>query len=168
LKDRLVALDIFRVFAAVSVVFFHYFFGAVINGSVSYSHLPTVLQAVSSYGYLGVQFFFMISGFVIAMSIKDRGAVDFVLARFYRLFPAYWVCVLITASVILLVPTGLFHFNTNYFLLNLTMLQRFFDIPHLDKSYWSLTYEVIFYFWVFTFFVFRVQDKIVIAFFPFL
>ena len=33
-------------------------------------------------------------------------------------------------------------------LINITMLQQFLGVQHVDGVYWSLTYELVFYFWV--------------------
>ncbi|PKH03412.1 hypothetical protein CXF72_06275 [Psychromonas sp. MB-3u-54] len=35
------------------------------------------------------------------------------------------------------------------FFINLTMLQQFFGVPHIDGSYWTLTNEIIFYGFIF-------------------
>jgi peptidoglycan/LPS O-acetylase OafA/YrhL len=52
------------------------------------------------WGYLGVNLFFVISGFVIFMTL-DRTLVplDFVISRTSRLFPAYWAAIIITMVI---------------------------------------------------------------------
>jgi len=60
------------------------------------------------FGRIGIICFFLISGFVIPSSLKDKdgsGVEHFVIRRFFRLYPAYW------ASIVLVVLVALF-FNT--------------------------------------------------------
>ena len=65
-------------------------------------------QDVFSYGYLGVEIFFVISGFVITKIIYERSVEgnfsfkNFFVSRFLRLMPALFVMVLITSFLILL------------------------------------------------------------------
>ncbi len=47
------------------------------------------------FGWVGVQIFFVLSGFVIAFSLRGT-ALDFGRRRFLRLYPTAWICVLIT------------------------------------------------------------------------
>ena len=44
---------------------------------------------------MGVPFFFVISGFVVLMTAWGRDVPHFVASRVGRLFPAYWVAVVI-------------------------------------------------------------------------
>jgi len=43
------------------------------------------------HGYLGVNLFFMISGFVILWTARDRTPSGFVLSRITRLYPEFWI-----------------------------------------------------------------------------
>lgn len=95
--NRLELLDYGRFFAAISVVLFHYTFNGIANGKItSISHTPW-LVGVTKYGYLGVEFFFMISGFVIFFSARKKSASNFMVNRATRLYPAYWFAVLFTS-----------------------------------------------------------------------
>lgn len=100
------------------------------------------------YGWLGVELFFLISGFVICMSCWGKRPQDFFISRVVRLYPAYWVAVLITAAVV--VAAG-YSFTTakditaRTVLINLTMLQQPFGAPLVDPSYWTLWVEMLFY-----------------------
>lgn len=47
-----------------------------------------VLSEVTRYGYAGVNLFFVISGFVILMSVWGRTAPQFIASRVSRLYPA--------------------------------------------------------------------------------
>ena len=95
---RLQPLDAIRGIAAMMVVLIHY--------TVNYSKLFPQADHPSfvvSWGYLGVNFFFMVSGFVIFMTLcKTINSWDFVVSRFSRLYPVYWFAVLATAAVAIL------------------------------------------------------------------
>lgn len=97
---RLYQIDLFRFIAALMVVLFHYTFrGFIVNSSiVAFPFLGFIFK----YGYLGVDLFFMISGFVIYMSIENSSLLNFLKSRIVRLYPAFWICVSITALFIYL------------------------------------------------------------------
>ena len=61
------------------------------------------LFPIASYSaaVIGVQFFFVISGFVICMSCWGRLPRDFFVSRVIRLYPAYWFGVLSTTFLVL-------------------------------------------------------------------
>jgi peptidoglycan/LPS O-acetylase OafA/YrhL len=134
---RLHELDSLRGIAAVCVLLFH----------LSY-HTDRAHQwpFQVSWGHYGVELFFVISGFVILMTL-ERSATpgDFVVSRVSRLFPAYWCAVLVTSAILILaVPQE--SPSAAAIAGNLTMLQPLFRTPYLDGSYWTLTVELVFYF----------------------
>ncbi|MEU4622464.1 acyltransferase [Actinoplanes sp. NPDC023801] len=147
---RLAALDGLRLIAALAVAVFHLSVSWRIDGSSPPNHfLPDLTQA-AVYGFLGVELFFLISGFVIGMSSWRRGLGDFFVSRASRLYPAYWVCVLITAAVVTIAPvTGGVPVTGTPDLpqiaANLTMLQEPLGIPAVDTVYWTLFVELRFY-----------------------
>src|SRR2546430_7955970 len=58
-----------------------------------------LLASVSKYGGLGVELFFMISGFVILMTAASGNLRRFIISRIVRLYPAFWACCTITFAV---------------------------------------------------------------------
>jgi len=96
--ERVYELDLLRFMAAFSVVMFHYSFrgaaGKPGNTFTTFNYAP--LAGAARYGYLGVNLFFLISGFVILMSANGSSPRRFFISRFVRLYPAYWVCCSIT------------------------------------------------------------------------
>lgn len=99
-RGRLPALDWLRFAAALGVLAYHY---------VS-SYLPDdpgsrwleYAAHVTRYGYLGVELFFIISGFVILWSAQGKSAASFAVSRFARLYPAFWAAMLLTSACYLL------------------------------------------------------------------
>ncbi|WP_246264472.1 acyltransferase family protein [Aromatoleum toluvorans] len=142
---RLELLDYGRFFAAIIVVLFHYTFNGIANGKItSISHIAAVIE-LSKYGYLGVELFFMISGYVIFFSARSGAASRFAVGRAVRLYPAYWFAVLFTSFFALQWGGDLMSVGPRQVLANLSMLQSFFGVPHVDGVYWTLLFEVTFY-----------------------
>ena len=98
-------------------------------------------------GATGVDLFFIISGFVITMSISAvSNGKEFVINRVSRLYPTYWAAVTFTFALIAAydwlksepIPW------VNY-LGNMTMFQYYLNIPDLDPPYWTMIVEMNFY-----------------------
>lgn len=106
---------------------------------------PLPIYWASEYGFLGVELFFLISGFVICMSSIGRGVGDFFIARVVRLYPAYWFAVLATTLVVTLLPAVRKPLGPRDTLANLSMLQIPLHIHDVDGVYWTLWAELRFY-----------------------
>jgi peptidoglycan/LPS O-acetylase OafA/YrhL len=145
---RLVALDGMRFVAAIMVVLYH--FVAFTGGNAKAWDAPAAqvfpgFYLPASYGWLGVQFFFLISGFAICMSSWGRSLGAFFRSRVCRLYPAYWAAVLLTAAVVTAFPVVNSAPDTSDVLVNLTMLHEPLGVPHVDGVYWTLWVEMRFY-----------------------
>ncbi|NDF11462.1 MAG: acyltransferase [Proteobacteria bacterium] len=128
------------------VVFYHYFFfiGNVYPFNIgNYDLRFPIVGHIASYGTLGVEMFFVISGFVIAYSSRDKTLRQFIRARALRLLPAYWVCC--TLSYLAASISDYRTVEFKQYVLNLTLLQKLFYVKDLDGVYWTLIYELIFY-----------------------
>lgn len=146
-SGRLAELDLLRFAAALAVLAFHYFIAFASVWGDRPAKLFPAISTISGLGILGVELFFMISGFVILMSIWGRGLGAFALSRLVRLFPAYWVSVVVTAAVYgLTAATALDpKLSLGEYGVNLTMLQRAFGVYDANGVYWSLWVELRFY-----------------------
>ncbi|MFF3845067.1 acyltransferase family protein [Streptomyces sp. NPDC002328] len=147
-ESRLRALDGLRLLAALMVCFYHY---AGKNGEVAQSwnqspgvKFPTLSQ-FATYGSLGVQFFFVISGFVICMSSWGRGLGDFFRSRVARLYPAYWAAIVLVTAAGLILPVVSAPLRSDELLLNFTMLQQPMGAHRVLGVDWTLWVEVRFY-----------------------
>ncbi|MFE2547041.1 acyltransferase family protein [Streptomyces sp. NPDC059355] len=145
---RIAVLDGLRLIAALSVVLFHYLAG---SGTIPWQRtavelFPT-LHKVAEFGWLGVVFFFMISGFVICMSAWGKSLQKFWQGRILRLFPLYWVAVLLSSAAARLGPhvPGEPRVTVGQMLTNLTMLHEPLGVNSVDNVYWTLWIELRFY-----------------------
>jgi len=97
-------------------------------------------------GRIGVVAFFLISGYVIPFSIDPNRRAPigtFLIKRFFRIYPAYWLSVLLGAASCWWIWGR--HFGIGDFLVNLTLLQDFFGVPAAEGLYWTLLVELEFY-----------------------
>jgi peptidoglycan/LPS O-acetylase OafA/YrhL len=142
---RFYELDLLRFVAAIAVVAFHYCFRASVEDPAFADTGFTDPHGVFRYGYLGVDLFFVISGFVILNSAWNKPASAFVASRIARLYPAFWVACTVTAMVMALDPNGRFQPSVQQWLVNLTMAPALFDVAQIDGVYWTLLVELKFY-----------------------
>lgn len=135
--SRFYILDPLRLIAAFMVLIYHYsiFFNT--------SKFPNVLASTTKFGYLGVVFFFLLSGFVITASAQGRGAIAFLVARGIRLYPAFIICLLVTVAAIYCTGHGLLPITQ--IMANATILNDYLKIPNVDGVYWTLQAELKFY-----------------------
>ena len=146
-RRRLEVLDVLRFTAALMVVLFHWGFNGINNGKVD-SFLFTSVAPLAVYGYYGVHLFFLISGYVIAESARNRTAGQFVVTRGVRLFPAYWIGMIATTAVVGFWGSDSLQVGAIQFFANLTMVPSLFGQSAIDGVYWTLTIELTFYFFV--------------------
>jgi peptidoglycan/LPS O-acetylase OafA/YrhL len=139
MKLKFSLLDALRFFAAFWIMNFHYFLGVGESGQLSWYR----------YGSLGVQLFFIISGFVIVLSLKGKSLKEFAINRLVRLFPLFWILCTFTFVLTCIAhdPNAL---PFSEYLKNMTMFGDVFNgylgYGHLvDPSYWTLTVELLFY-----------------------
>jgi peptidoglycan/LPS O-acetylase OafA/YrhL len=138
-RRRLHSLDALRALAAILVLAFH-FEGLLYTDPPNYVISPDGFWL--HYALLGVELFFVISGFVILMTLESALTIrDFAINRVARLYPAYWLSVALAFSYFALF--GRTSIATLF--VNLTMLQKFVWMPNLITPYWSLAYELWFY-----------------------
>jgi peptidoglycan/LPS O-acetylase OafA/YrhL len=132
-------IDALRALAALLVLWCHADGLFELDGS---TELPAWIEP----GRAGVILFFAISGFVIPFSLRGTpvdGTRNFVIRRFFRLYPAYWLSI----------PLGwlaIHWYRGETFapldiIANATMLQEFFGLRDAIGVYWTLAVELVFY-----------------------
>ena len=126
---RLTELDALRGLAALSVCLFHFDY--------------------FNYGVTGVDLFFMISGFVIFMSVSNAKNInDFIFSRIIRLYPVYWLSIFIAVLAYYVKSNTFPPHHASYILGNLLMIQPVFRTPLLVDAYWTLYVEILFYLFI--------------------
>ncbi|MDX3322934.1 acyltransferase [Streptomyces sp. ME03-5684b] len=136
-------LDALRIVAALSVMLYHYTFSGPAGGLSSIA-FPRIGQ-VTRYGYLGVDAFFVVSGFVVLLSAWNRTPRRFLVSRASRVYPAYWAAVTFTAIVCVVLGSGRFPVSGAQYLANLTMFNAPLGVENVDVVYWTLWAELRFY-----------------------
>ena len=162
-KNNFYSLDFLRGLASIIVCLFHI-------SIISRLKFSANFKDFFSFGHLGVQIFFVISGFVIPYSMHKgkyniRKIKTFFLKRFIRIHPPYLI------SILLVILINVFFYFSPYFneeLISLDLknfISHFFylnDILHLkwlNQVFWSLAIEFQFYIYISIFFKFIESDK---------
>ncbi|TDV36242.1 peptidoglycan/LPS O-acetylase OafA/YrhL [Paraburkholderia caballeronis] len=133
---KLRSLNVLRAVAATTVIVHHV--------------LATTRGA--AFGEFRVDIFFVLSGFVIALTLNSRRQTvrEFVVGRFTRIVPLYWLMTLLVFALALLRPDV---FNSTTANLD-SLLRSLFFIPYRKENGlihpllfvgWTLDYEVLFY-----------------------
>jgi peptidoglycan/LPS O-acetylase OafA/YrhL len=157
-SHRIEALDGLRAVAVMGVVLYHYFvrFAATGDSPALYPYGDICAEfPIAKYGFMGVQLFFVVSGFVIAMTLERcRTMSEFYLRRFARIWPPLLVCSIITMAVLQVIDsdfaaqrrTTMLDFAPSLTMTSPRLWQWLsHDIKYIDAAYWSLFVEARFY-----------------------
>ncbi|GLX78381.1 acyltransferase [Thalassotalea insulae] len=147
MNTRFFEIDLLRFLSALGVVIFHYTYTAVMEGYAPVADFES-LRVATRYAYMGINFFFIISGFVIFMSVADGCAKKFLISRFVRLFPAYWAALIITSIVTVFWGGEVFSVSWPQFFANTTMVNEALNYKPIDGAYWTLYIELKFYLFI--------------------
>lgn len=158
IRNRLAAIDGLRGLAAMGVVLYHLSANLKVDLALS---LPSIINVIMSYGYLGVPIFFVISGLVISLSVGDSEitrayAGKFIIKRSLRLDPTYWAAILFGIALIYVknsvvtVQEPLPSISNVFF--HMIYLQDILEVrPSISVVFWTLCLEVQFYlFYIFS------------------
>ncbi|MFJ3307540.1 acyltransferase family protein [Streptomyces sp. NPDC086549] len=167
---RLAAMDGLRLVAAMMVAAYH-FVGTPTQhfwGKTELRNLAPFLHEISRYGWLGVEFFFAISGFVICMSCWGRTPGQFTVSRIARLFPAYWCAILLAVALVVVSRMGrgpaATRIDSRTVLGNLTMAPGPLGLELVDGVGWTLWVEARFYLLMAVLLVFGLSYRRVVIF----
>ncbi|MCB0168228.1 MAG: acyltransferase [Anaerolineae bacterium] len=141
---RIDSLQVYRAIAAIMVVLFH-------MTDLSLREFDTpFLGNIFTFGYVGVDFFFVLSGFIILyIHKKDVGRKGqtkrYLTKRFIRLYPIYWGVASVKIMVVWLMPTFAKSYETDvgYIIKSLLLIPQK-HLPIIGAA-WTLSYEVWFY-----------------------
>jgi len=143
--DQIYGLDLIRFGSAMMVLLFHLFFWIGVPSPASDGGPKISLfwgSEWASSGWVGVEIFFVISGYVIAASANGKSALAFLRSRIRRLLPGVWIAVVFALTIALAA-----HFIPVKTLLRNALLSSTLNPygPWLDIVYWTLAVEVSFY-----------------------
>jgi peptidoglycan/LPS O-acetylase OafA/YrhL len=153
-KNHFPLLDPLRFATALGVAIFHQMFWSWAWVSIGHPGFERYVAAdvafpsaapFTWFGWVGVEIFFVISGFVIANSASKSSPTEFLLGRALRLYPAVWVCATATLLVLVLFGSG----RASEFIL--PYIHAMLLVPAgvtghwLDGVYWTLAAEMAFY-----------------------
>ncbi|GIF03234.1 acyltransferase family protein [Actinoplanes siamensis] len=156
IRIRLAWLDALRGYAAAVVALFH------LSPTLIGLDRHLAIYRHFDFGRYGVLLFFLVSGYVIPMSLERHGSLRrFWIGRIFRIYPGYLLAV---AIGLLLAATGwqrlhdTLRTNTLASLLgHATMLQDLLGLRGVVRPFWTLTYEMVFYLIVAGLFAWRRQ-----------
>ncbi len=135
-------LNYIRAIGAILVMLYHYttrYLDVVYNMGAENSHTGVW------WGCWAVSIFFILSGFLTVANVKDSlTPKTFAIKRITRLYPTYWIAVILT-TVVTYMTNSILKIDLVSTMLNFTMLQGFAGIPNVDGAYWTLRFELWFY-----------------------
>ena len=148
-SHRFTLVDAIRGVAACAVVARHLFFNDSMGPRLE-QILPLPIQLLSIWGAAGVYAFFVLSGFVIAHSLRFNALTpaaigNFALRRQLRLDPPYWAVIALVMLSTLLAPQVLRNLGIGGVLANFFYLQFIVGKPSLVNVAWTLCLEIQFY-----------------------
>lgn len=152
MRSSMPELTSLRFFAAAHVVLFHNFYL-----SSNQPLLPTYLQQTIGMGFTAVNFFFVLSGFILTtVYFKNEKPIDrksFWIKRGARIYPLFLLALLLDAPRIITYFIDTYGVNTGLlkgfisFLGNVFLIQAW--VPQITSSWnspgWSLSNEAFFY-----------------------
>jgi len=147
-SDRLESIHVLRGMASLLVCLFHAFYWGILP--------PGMLQRSFTYGWVGVQLFFVISGFVIPYSLwQARYALrhygKFLAKRVVRLDPPYLVAIAVIVVIAYTAPIvpgfqgAPPHITLKQVLLHFAYMSNFFGHQWLTATFWTLGIEFQWY-----------------------
>jgi peptidoglycan/LPS O-acetylase OafA/YrhL len=153
-SERFVFLDGLRGLSAALVMLYHFYTRAPFYDSLR-NFWPRPFHSIFHNGWIGVQIFFVISGFVIAHSVGQSRVTlgycaNFVLRRQIRLDPCYWATIL-AAIAIAAYDVFVRHDpeaslpSLGDLLAHVLYVYKLFEYPGIVDVFWSLCHEVQFY-----------------------
>jgi peptidoglycan/LPS O-acetylase OafA/YrhL len=159
--QKIGSINALRFISAMFVLFYHFTF-VFYYAKTTQIDIP-ILRELFKYGYLGVELFFIISGFVISLSAESRNAYGFLKSRLGRLYPVFWASAIVT-GIFLVFGGDIINspISLEKFLANMTMVPQIIPGGYklIDPSYWTLAVEIKFYFIIFLLLIFKQFKRI--------
>ncbi len=137
---RLGWLDALRGYAALVVVLFH------LSPSVLGSERHLAIYRTIDLGKYGVLLFFLVSGYVIPMSLEKHGSLRrFWIGRLFRIYPAYLFAIVFLILCTAALPVALRAETVSSVLGHASMMSDPLGLRGAVRPFWTLSYEMVFY-----------------------
>ena len=159
--------DFLRFFLATAVIYHHSFdllLGHLKPGGEFETFHPDTLGQITGhqldFGWLSVNGFFIISGFLITSSwLHGKGLLDYIKKRFLRIYPGYAAAIFFCAFVIgplsVASPGSYLRSSDTYKFLKMLFMRNYYPLPGLfpnvpltgvvNGSLWTIRYEIVCY-----------------------
>ncbi|MGI4730536.1 MAG: acyltransferase family protein [Janthinobacterium lividum] len=142
-RRSVIGLDLVRFGAGIGVAMYHlayWWWLPAVSGeqgrAVREGLAP--LREPFRWGWVGIEIFFTLSGFVIAYSAHGKTARGFIKGRMLRLYPTAWICATCTLLIAKLTdPEALSQYAGTVTL--------WIYGPWISGVYWTLSVEIVFY-----------------------
>jgi peptidoglycan/LPS O-acetylase OafA/YrhL len=109
---------------------------------------PEPWDSIARYGFLGVQLFFVISGYCISHAVAASGFREYLWRRFVRIFPPYWAALAFAVLLRFLIKTwvpAILPADFKYWFSQIFLAQGISGIEYFVNVYWTLHIELQFY-----------------------
>ena len=160
--DRFYLLDIARGVAAISVAIFHYklFYAynlSLENLMIEKQPLYNYIELIYKHGWIAVQFFFLLSGFIFfklylnRIKKKDISFYNFLVLRISRLYPLHFITLIFVLIIYLLLKNNNFmnpiRVDVEHFFYNLLLIQEWglSSYASFNEPSWSISVELLMY-----------------------
>ena len=158
-KLKILNIQALRAIAVILVLFYH-IYAIETKLSSTYSIIPDLFK----YGNIGVDLFFVISGFIMVIVTKNyhknlKKFLFFIYSRFTRIYPLYWFYTLLLIPILFLKPEWINSSQGNKVDLISSILLLPNEIKPLIMVGWSLIHELYFYI-IFSFFILFDRKKL--------
>jgi peptidoglycan/LPS O-acetylase OafA/YrhL len=154
-KNYFSLLDPLRFGAALFVAVFHLMFyswaGASIGAPQGFEQFFAAdvqfpnAAPYTWFGWVGVEIFFVISGFVIANSASKSSPKEFLLGRALRLYPAVWIASTLSLLILLIFLREKASELILPYFQSMLLIPKGINGKWLDAVYWTLAAEMAFY-----------------------
>jgi peptidoglycan/LPS O-acetylase OafA/YrhL len=145
------SLDLLRGLAALAVCYFHF-----THGNPDFLSKTNLLYQSGRYGFLGVDVFFVISGFVIPYAMyrgmyRFKNFGKFLLKRVIRIEPPFIASIILVIALNWLSTLSPYYRGAGFTIdftalaLHLGYLNAFFQYPWVNDVYWTLAIEFQYY-----------------------
>jgi peptidoglycan/LPS O-acetylase OafA/YrhL len=159
-NQRFKSIDFLRLIAVLLIIFRHY---SLKDISDDFNN-SSILIALQRGGWIGVDIFFVISGFLISrlifleyQSTNSFNPVRFFIRRGFKIYPSFWLFIFLAGVTQFFLGT----FNIHNIIFELLFIQNYF--PGVAYHTWSLGVEEHFYLLIMFFSIIMIKGRLFLS-----